>query len=80
MKRQTRFTPQEQQQALEQQQAAQQRQGQTSPLEFETPEELLRHDAAQTLVPPGIERRLQDSLGRAPAAPRAWWRRLLGLG
>jgi hypothetical protein len=73
MKRQIQFTSQEQQQG------AQQQQQQSAPLEFGSAEEMLRHDALHTPVPPGIGRRLQESLARLPAAPpSSWWRRLLG--
>jgi len=45
--------------------------------EFATHEELLRHDAAQTPVPPGIEERLQKAVGAEPK-PKSWWERLFG--
>ncbi len=45
--------------------------------EFATPEELLRHDAAQTNVPPAIEERLQQSVA-AEQKPKSWWQRLFG--
>lgn len=64
----------------EQQQAAQQRQEQTAPLEFGTAEELLRHDALHTPVPPAVAQRLQDSLAHLPGPRLSWWRRLLGRG
>lgn len=49
--------------------------------EFATPEELLRHDAIHTPVPPAIAERLRKSIEQEPArSARAqpWWRRLLG--
>ncbi len=46
--------------------------------EFQTVEELLRHDALHTPVPPSIEHRLQASLEQNPIPPRPWWRRWLG--
>lgn len=50
---------------------------QPAPLEFLTPEEMLRHDAIHTPVPPSIEKRLRASA--APLAPvRPWWRKLFG--
>jgi len=61
----------------EQQQAAEQLRPQ--PLEFETAEQMLRHDAQQTQVPHAIEHRLQESLAQLPAPPRPWWRRLFGV-
>ncbi len=45
--------------------------------EFATPEEMLRHDAAQTVVPPVIAKRLADSVGQEPAPRQSWWRRWL---
>jgi hypothetical protein len=43
--------------------------------EFATAEEMLRHDAQQTVVPPAVERRLQDSLGQ-PSPGTSWWRKI----
>lgn len=64
----------EQQSALGQQQA----QHQTA-REFATVEEMLRHDALHTPVPPAIAHRLQQAVGQSPApGRRAWWRRLFG--
>ena len=39
-------------------------------------EEMLRHDARHTPVPPNIAHRLQESIG--PVDTRPWWRRLFG--
>ena len=52
---------------------------QAQPLEFATPEAMLRHDALRTPVPPSVEYRLQESVSRLPAPARPWWRRLFGL-
>lgn len=49
----------------------------TAAIEFETAEELLRHDAIHTPVPPGIARRLQESLDQTPSASQPWWRRFI---
>lgn len=47
--------------------------------EFASVEEMLRHDALHTPVPPSIARRLQDSVTDLPVPPpRSWWRRLFG--
>jgi hypothetical protein len=75
MKRQTKLTSQEQEQL-----AAQQQQKQASaPQEFNTVEEMLRHDSEHTLVPPRIAHRLEDSIRQEPPPPaKAWWRRLFG--
>ena len=47
-------------------------------LEFRTPEELIRHDATQTLPPERLGHRVKDSVNRASASQRPWWRRWLG--
>jgi hypothetical protein len=44
--------------------------------EFGTVEEMLRHDAAQTQVPPAVGARLRESIAREPAPRASWWRRL----
>ena len=46
--------------------------------EFNSADELLRHDAELTLVPPAIAARLQESIAREPASRRNFWRRLFG--
>ncbi len=72
---------QSQQQAAEQQLQAgqqQQQQQQSGPLEFASPELLLRHDALHTPVPPSIARRLEGTLSQLPPPLRPWWRRLFG--
>jgi hypothetical protein len=43
--------------------------------EFATPEEMLRCDAGQTVVPPQVLERLRDSLAREPQPRRPWWKR-----
>ncbi len=70
--------PQSQFNSEEEQQAAARQEAQPAPLEFATAEELLRHDARHTPVPPGIARRLQESLLESPPPRRPWWRRLFG--
>jgi len=75
MKHQSKLTPQEQEQLA----AARQQTESSSAQEFATVEEMLRHDALHTPVPPAIAHRLEDSISKLPApAERAWWRRLLG--
>jgi hypothetical protein len=71
MKRQTKHTSQEQEQLskVESQQ--------NSALEFGSTEELLRHDAGQTTVPPEIAERLARSIQNEPKPERSWWRRFL---
>jgi hypothetical protein len=72
MKRQTKHTSQEQEQL-----AAQEKQ-QVAAQEFASPEALLRHDAAQTLVPPAVANRLAESLRSEPKPERSWWQRIFG--
>lgn len=63
-----------QQRAQEQQTTAHQQQ--TKPgVEFASVEEMLRHDASQTPVPPAIESRLQESLTQSATTEPSWWRR-----
>lgn len=47
-------------------------------LEFNNPEELLRHDAAQAEVPARVAERLQESIRKEPPPPKGWWARLFG--
>jgi hypothetical protein len=77
MKRQTKLTSQHQ--AEEQQHIAGLHAEKQVVREFATPEELLRHDALHTPVPPNVAHRLRESIGEVPAPSRAWWRRALGL-
>ncbi|MFO1511737.1 MAG: hypothetical protein U1F83_02300 [Verrucomicrobiota bacterium] len=72
MKRQTKHTSQEQEQL-----AAHEKQ-QVAAREFTSPEQLLKHDAAQTLVPPAVANRLAESLRSEPKQERSWWRRMFG--
>ena len=72
MKHQTKLTSQEQQQLSE---ANSQ---QTMVREFATPEELLRYDAQQTIVPPVVAQRLSQSIEQVPTPARSWWRRRFG--
>lgn len=51
---------------------------QTGGMEFATPEEMLRHDADATPVPPGLAPRVRESLAREKPPARRWWQRLLG--
>jgi hypothetical protein len=72
MKRQSKLTPREELtlgEQLTQQHAAR---------EFASVEDMLRHDALHTPVPPNIACRLQESIGPSPVARPAWWRRLFG--
>jgi len=47
--------------------------------EFASSDELLRTDAAQTVVPPEIEARLKKSAVQIqPPVARSWWKTLLG--
>jgi hypothetical protein len=59
-------------------QAAASQAANTSALEFQSVEDLLRHDAAQTAVPPAIARRLSQSIAQSAPPRRPWWRKLIG--
>ena len=48
--------------------------------EFQSTEELLRHDAASVEVPPSVAERLKTSLAREPAGRRSWWTRFFKSG
>ena len=75
MKRESKLTQKEQEQL-----AAEQQQTQSpSAREFASVEEMLRHDALHTLVPPTVASRLEESVKQLPpASSRAWWRRFFG--
>jgi hypothetical protein len=66
---------QQQQQAAEQQAQAQQQQNGVA---FETPEHMLRYDAAHTSVPASVAERLQQSVGSNLPPRRSWWQRIFG--
>jgi len=74
MKHQNRLTTSSQ--AQETTLSGQETQQQQGPLEFASAEEMLRHDALHTPVPPAIAHRLQESIGRtAPPSSSSWWRK-----
>jgi len=72
MKRQTKHTSEEQEQLAEHEKQ------QVVAREFASPEELLRHDASQTTVPPAVADRLAQSLRSEPKPEQSWWRRMFG--
>ncbi len=75
MKRQTKLTQQEQEQLA----AEQQQKLASSAQDFASVEQMLRHDALHTPVPPTIAYRLEESVSKLPPPPaRAWWRRFFG--
>ena len=76
MKEQNKFSTGRHQEQAAESQAAHSAGG--GAMEFQTAEELLRHDAAQTAVPPEIALRLSQSISQSPAPRRPWWRKLLG--
>jgi hypothetical protein len=75
MKRESKLTQKEREQL-----AAEQQQTQSpSAQEFASVEEMLRHDALHTPVPPTVASRLAESVKQLPpASSRAWWRRFFG--
>jgi hypothetical protein len=74
MKRHTTRLNQHEHEQTVQQEGTQQR----TALEFTSAEEMLRHDAAQTIVPPAVAKRLQKSIDQEPKPGRSWWQRLFG--
>ena len=75
MKRESKLTQKEQEQLA----AAQQQTQLPSAREFASVEEMLRHDALHTPVPPTIAHRLEESIRQLPPpAGRGWWRRFFG--
>ncbi len=64
-----------QEQQTRQEEAALQK---SSGLEFQTADEVIRYDAAQTPPPQRIERRVRDSVNREEAERLPWWRRWFG--
>ena len=67
----SKFLSSEPQHSVEQQQTQQQQ----TAREFASPEELIRHDAAQVQPPVAIITRLKDSLAQDSPPRRSWWRR-----
>ncbi len=51
---------------------------QQTAVEFASAEEMLRHDAGQTPVPPAVAERLQQSVGKESKPPRSLWQQLFG--
>jgi hypothetical protein len=75
MKRQSKLTPQEQQQLA----AEPQHIHASGAQEFATVEDMLRQDASNTPVPPTVAQRLEESVKQLPPpSSRAWWRRFFG--
>ncbi len=70
MKQEKKLTQREQEQLSEKQSQ------QTEAREFASAEELLRHDAGRTQVPPAIAKRLDESIQREPKPPKSWWKRI----
>jgi len=70
MKHESKLTSQEQAQLAEV------KSQQTSVREFASVEEVLRHDAGQTAVPPAIAERLARSAQNVPPPERSWWQRV----
>ena len=74
MKRHTTKLNQHEREQTTQQQDTQQQ----TAVEFASAEEMLRHDAAQTAVPPAVAERLQRSVEQEPKPTRSLWQRLFG--
>ena len=67
-----------QKQDSQEQQLSEARTEQSAAREFASTDEMLRHDAAQTVVPPAVAERLSQSIGSLPKPATSWWQRLLG--
>jgi uncharacterized membrane protein YcjF (UPF0283 family) len=78
MKEQNKFSTGRHQEQAAESQTAESQAASTGAREFQSVEELLRHDAAQTAVPPEIARRLSQSIAQPAPPRRSWWRKLLG--
>jgi len=77
MKQENKFSVGRQQEHAAESQTAESMAARTAAREFQSVEELLRHDSAQTTVPPEIALRLSESIAQTPPR-RSWWRKLLG--
>ena len=75
MKRQNRLTSKTH---TEEQQLNAQQTRQEGSQEFASVDDMLRHDALHTPVPPAIAHRLEKSISEAPRSNGSWWRRLFG--
>lgn len=62
----------------EQSQLSETRTKQGAAREFTSAEELLRHDAAHTIVPVAVAKRLGESIQLESKPERSWWQRLTG--
>ena len=62
----------------EQQNAETQQARQPAGREFASVDEIIRFDAARTVVPPEIAQRLKKSTNAEPKPDRTWWRRFFG--
>jgi hypothetical protein len=69
-----RFQQQQKQQTTEQAAALQ------TTHDFASPEEMLRHDAAQVEVPGALAHRVAESIAKEPKPSRSWWRKLFSRG
>jgi hypothetical protein len=63
----------------EQEAAAQQRNTQDqATIQFNTAEEVLRHDCTRIRVPSAVAERLRESVNTEPKPARSWWKRWMG--
>lgn len=44
--------------------------------DFNSVEEMLRHDGQHTTVPPAVEQRLTESIRHEPRPAKPWWQRV----
>jgi hypothetical protein len=75
MKHESKLTQKQQEQLA----AEQQQMNSPSAREFASVEEMLRHDALHTPVPPTVASRLEASVKQLPlTSSKGWWRRFFG--
>ncbi len=73
MKQHSKLRQNEQQETTQQQHSEQK----SETKEFSSVEEMLRHDSAQTAVPPNLADRVNRSVANEPQPPSSWWKRLV---
>ena len=75
MKQNSKLQQQQQEQSVEHQRTSPKTEAQEARA-FQSSEEMLRFDAAQTIVPESVKTRLADSVAKEPRPKKSWWQRL----
>ena len=73
MKQHSKLRQNEQQESTQQQHSEQKNELK----EFSSVEDMLRHDSAQTSVPPSVADRVNGSIANEPQQSPSWWKRLV---